>query len=302
MRGYAVAAGFLCALSLNAAERRVAFTFDDLPGLYFDNCDVNAFRQLNRKLVTAITRNGMPALGLVNGSHLCEARRDQTKSLLKIWLDAGLQIGSHTYTHPDFNTTSLERFQADIIANEKYLPPRPLYFRFPFLRSGTELVKKRAIEDFLAKRGYTNAVVTIDNDEYIYAFVYARAVRRGDKALANRIADDYTRYMESAFAFYEQLSRDTFGYEIPQILLLHANSLNADHLDRLAHMAKRRGYRFISIDEALRDPVYSRKENYIGGRGLSHIQRWAMEEGKKPPMHGDVPPWVMDLYRADTRR
>lgn len=297
MRGYAIAAALLFAVSVNAAERRVAFTFDDLPGVYLDNCDVTAFRKLNGRLVTAIQRNRMPALGLVNGSHLCEAKREQTAAILKIWLDAGLQLGSHTYSHPDFNRMPLADFQADIIANEKFLPPRPRYFRFPFLRTGTELPKKRAIEEFLKKRGYTNAVVTIDNDEYIYAFVYARAMRRGDKTLARRIGDDYIRYMETMFAFYEQLSRQTVGYEIPQILLLHDNSLNADHLDRLAAMARGRGYRFISVDEALRDPAYARKENYIGGRGLSQILRWAMEDGKRPPMGPDVPPWVMDLFR-----
>ena len=276
----------------------MAFTFDDLPGLYLNNCDMTALRALNTKLVTAIRRNNMPALGLANGSKVCEPKRDQTVALLKIWLDAGLEIGSHTFSHRDSNVIPLEEFEADVIANEQYLPKDRRWFRFPFLRSGKDLAKKRAMEEFLAKRGYRNAVVTIDNDEYIYAFAYAGALRRGDRANAKKLADDYIRYMETMFEFYERLSQETFGYEIPQILLLHDNSLNADHLDRLAAMARRRGYRFISVEEAMRDPVYSRKENYIGGRGLSHILRWAMEDGKTPAVPGDVPPWVMDLYQA----
>ncbi len=296
MLGFLVA-GLLVATSA-LGDRQVAFTFDDVPGAYLPNCNVDRFRALNTKLVAAIKRNSMPALGFVNGSRLCEEKRDQTKALLQIWLDGGLQLGSHTFRHPDFNNLSLADFEADIIANEKYLPQKPLYFRFPFLHQGTELAKKRAIEEFLAKRGYRNAVVTIDNDDYIYAAAYASAVRRGDTSSAKRLSVDYIRYMSTVFEFYEKLTPGMLGREIPHILLLHDNSLNADHLDALAKMVRGRGYRFISVDEAMRDPIYSRKENYIGGRGLSHVHRWAMEDGKNPPEPPGVPGWVMEQFRS----
>ncbi len=260
------------------SKRAVAFTFDDVP----HGCSAAT----NRDLVAAIKRNRIPALGLAVGTR-CSA-------LYRSWTDAGIELGNHTASHRDFNVVPLEQFQEDVIALEKALPAKPRYFRFPFLRSGTELAKKRAFERFLTERGYTNAVVTIDNDEYIYAAVYAGA----DDALAERIRADYLRYMESIFAFYEQLSRDTLGYELPQILLLHDNRLNADALDSLAAMARRRGYRFVSIDEALEDPAYRRNDAYVGRRGLSWLHRWALDDGKKPPPQPDVPDWVMELYRA----
>jgi hypothetical protein len=157
-----------------------------------------------------------------------------------------------------------------------------------------ELTKKRAFEKFLRGRGYVNAPVTIDNDEYIYADVYARA----DAETKEKVAADYVRYMDSVFAFYEQLSRDTLGYEPPQVLLLHDNVLNADHLDALVAMVRRRGYTIVPIAEALRDPAYARRDAYIGRRGLSWLHRWALDAGKPAPMQPDVPQWVTDLYRA----
>ena len=259
-------------------KRAVAFTFDDIPR----GCSA----KVNRDLVAAIRRNGIPALGL--------AVDVPCHHLYRIWTDAGIELGNHTASHRDFSVVPLQQFQDDVIALEKLLPAKPRYFRFPFLRSGTELPKKRAFERFLKERGYTNAVVTIDNDEYIYADVYARA----DDALARRIRADYIRYMEEVFSFYEQLSRDTLGYELPQILLLHENRLNADTLDALVAMARQRGYRFISVDEALKDPAYRRQDAYIGRRGLSWLHRWALDDGKKPPAQPDVPEWVMELYRA----
>jgi hypothetical protein len=90
---------------------------------------------------------------------------------------------------------------------------------------GLELDKRRAFEAFLAGRGYTIAPVTIDNDEYIYAAVYANALRGGDAAAASKIGADYLRYMESAFSFVEGVSRRLTGREIRQVLLLHANAL-----------------------------------------------------------------------------
>lgn len=292
-----------------APQRRVAITFDDLPGLYVDNCDAGQYRELNRQLVAAIRRNRMPALGVVNESKLCAAKRDRLKSLLSIWLDAGLDLGNHTFSHPDFNGTSLEDFEKNIVDGEQTLRPllasrgRTLrYFRFPFLRTGTDLQKKRAIEEFLRKRGYEQAVVTIDNDDYIYAVAYAAALRRGDAALTTRLAGDYIRYMDSIFSFYEKLSRATLGYEPPQILLLHDHQLNADTLDRLSEMIRRHDYTFVSVAEALRDPAYKRTDRYVGARGISWIHRWALDAGKPAPDQPQVSQWVMGLYAAAMRR
>jgi peptidoglycan-N-acetylglucosamine deacetylase len=283
----------------------VAFTFDDLPGLIADSCDVREYGRLNRKLVNAIVRNRLPAVGLVVESRLCERQRHRIDELYEIWLGAGLELGNHTFSHRDFNRVPLDEYQDDVLAGEKTLRPlmarrgqRLRYFRYPFLRSGTELRKKRAFEDFLRRRGYTNAPVTIDNDEYIYAAAYDAALRRGEKREAGKIADDYIRYMDSVFAFYEKLSRDTLGRELPQVLLLHVNALNADHLDGLMAMIRKRGYEAIPLEQALRDKAYAARDAYVGRRGLSWLQRWAIDKGSQPPLHPDVPEWIMDLYRA----
>jgi peptidoglycan/xylan/chitin deacetylase (PgdA/CDA1 family) len=259
---------------------------------------------MNQELVTAILRNHIPALGLVTEGRTCTQRPQSLEPVLKTWLDAGLELGNHTYSHRDFNRMPLEDFEKDVIRGEQMLKPMLAargkslrYFRFPFLHTGNEMAKKRAIESFLKKRGYEHAVVTIDNDEYIYAAVYMDALRRDDKSLAKRIAIDYIRYMESMFAFYERFSRETFAYEPPQILLLHDYQLNADNLDDLAAMMKRRGYSFITIGEALRDPIYRRSDNYTGGQGLSWLLRWAPGNGAIPKDWPDVSPWVAELYR-----
>ena len=113
-----------------------------------------------------------------------------------MWLDAGLELGNHTYSHRDLNTVPLDQFQADVLRGEtvtrgllKGRAQRLRYFRHPFLHMGSDLKVRRAFEVFLSSHGYTVAPVTVDNDDFVYAAAYAKALRRGHTADAVRIAD-----------------------------------------------------------------------------------------------------------------
>ena len=125
------------------------------------------------------------------------------------------------------------------------------YFRHPYLHTGKTLEDKRALEQWLRGHGYIIAPITIDTPDYIYAALYARAK---NDAETQRIRADYLRIMEDLFAFYEQRSREVLGREIAQTLLIRASQLNAECLPSLIAMMKRRGYRIVSLTEALKDP------------------------------------------------
>ena len=114
-------------------------------------------------------------------------------------------------------------------------------------------------------------------------------------------ATDYLRYMESVFAAMEGVSRELLGREIAQVLLLHANALNADYFPRLAAMMKARGYRFVTLEDALRDPAYARPDTYVGEKGFSWLHHWEITEGKKRSPSPDPPDWVMKAYEATPR-
>jgi hypothetical protein len=167
---------------------------------------------------------------------------------------------------------------------------------------GLDLDKRRAFEAFLHERGYTIAPVTIDNDEWIYAAIYADARRRGDEALAARIVVDYLRYMDSVFAFFEGVSRRLVGRDIAHVLLLHANALNADTFPALVRAMTARGYRFVSLETALADPVYSRPDTYVGSWGISWLHHWEVTEGRQRSPSPDPPDWVLSAHQALSRR
>ena len=269
--------------------RLVAITFDDLP-VNSTRMQLENMREISGKLLARLERRRIPAIGFVNESKLYADDRLQEErvQLLKGWVDAGLELGNHTYSHPSLYSTPLEEFQADVIKGEKVI--RRLleqkgkslrYFRHPFLNTGPDLETKEAFEAFLKDRGYRVAPVSIDNAEWIFARAYDHAFDREDRELMQRISDAYLTYMDSVFAYYEQQSLALLGYELKQILLLHANRLNGDRLDGLIDVMSRRGYRFISLDEALTDPAYRRKDGYAGRAGITWLHRWALTEGKR---------------------
>ncbi len=287
-------------------DRRVAVTFDDLPAVAVPsgtNCDREALLDFTAQVLDEI--GDVPTVGLVTEGQVCAAlRNDVLPDLLTEWLDAGHDLGNHTFGHLDLNTTSVADYQQTIIEGETVTKrlleergQRLRYFRYPYLRSGNTAEKKEAIEAFLTERGYTNAPVTIDNDEWIFAHTYRRAAERGDADLMERIGTAYVAFMDSVTAHFEAWSVEVLGYKPPQVLLLHANLLNADYFAEVAAMLERRGYRFVTLDEALTDPAYARPDTYVGTRGLSWLHRWAIGDGKEPAMEPSAPTWVQTLYQ-----
>lgn len=291
---------------LRQEGRAVAVTFDDLPALAQGDRSVATYERITDGLLRALAEHRVPAIGFVNEEKLLtDGRVDPRRvATLRRWVDAGLELGNHAYSHPDFHTTPVDAYIADVARGDSVTRlvieaagRRPRYFRHPFLHSGRTLEDRRRFEGFLAERGYRVAPVTIDNSDYIFAAAYDRAP---DAATRGRVADEYIRYMEAVTAYYEQQSVALFGREIPHVLLLHANNINADHFGRLAWMYRRRGYAFVPLEQALRDPAYQSADTYTGPAGITWIHRWALTQGKAPSSlagEPEVADWVQTLSR-----
>jgi len=289
----------LSPLAAVVPERAVAVTFDDLPAVRMRHLS-NAM-SLTETLVGRITALGIPAVGFVTGGKLAEVdgQEELRAGLLDTWLAHGLELGNHTWSHAWFWRTPLDSMMAEVRRTDALVQPLcegrglPLrWFRHPMLNTGPDRATKAAFEDFLAEQGCRVAPVTFDSDEYIHARAYDLARESGDTRLQQRIAADYLRYMAEIVAHFEELSRRLLGREPAQVLLLHANWLNAEHLDELAGMLQERGYRFVPLEEALADPAYGLPDEYIGARGMSWLERWALTQGLDPGAMPEAPRWV----------
>ena len=280
-------------------KRKVAVTFVSMPAFqtYYNP---RAERDL-RKLIGSLRAHNAPAIGFVGENTLYKNGQldEERVQLLRTWLDAGFELGTQTFSHPSLYKTSLYQFELNVRRGEEVTSKllnergqRLRYFSYPYLNTGPDRATKEACEKFLAERGYRIHQITIDNMDWLFARVYAEARRNDDAETMKRVADEYVPYMERMLAFYEQLARDTLGYEPPQVMLLMASALNADKMDELIAMMARRGYQFVTLDEAQSDPAYSLPDTYTGPVGISWLQRWAMTRGASFRKEPDLPAYM----------
>ena len=159
------------AAAATGAGRAVTFTLDDLPASRSGS--LADIRATTTRLLAHLKASGIPATGFVNEMKLdVPGEEAQRTALLAAWLDAGHDLGNHSYSHRRLYDTPLAEFQEDVLRGERVTRRlhaergrRPRYFRHPTLNTGPDAVTKAAFEEFLAAHGYTVAPVTIDNDE-----------------------------------------------------------------------------------------------------------------------------------------
>jgi len=251
---------------------RIAITIDDLPYVMPSRTHPKDGLQYVELINGALQEHGIIATGFAVGQQI------NTESLpaLRAFADAGHTIGNHSWSHPDYGTLTQAAFldetrRTDQILSEWMDGPR--YYRFPFLREGETEAAKAAATEVLDELGYRNVPVTIDNDEWQYNADYLKALDRGDTKAAATIAHRYIAHMQERTSFFQNLALQELGGDVDHILLIHLNRINADHLATLLEWYRAEGWTFITVDDALADPVYTRPDLYAGPRGLSQIER-----------------------------
>lgn len=292
-----------------AQSRAVAVTFDDLPyqASEAELCDPVRATALTRDFPAMLAPLDSRATGFVNEGWVCEARRAELlPALLDRWLDAGLDLGNHTARHIGLNDLSAEAFLAEVDAGapatRAALARRGRllrFFRHPFLSTGDTPEKRAAVDAGLAARGYTVAPVTLDNSDWMFAAVYARAEAAGDAAQMRRTGEAYVAHMATMLDHWEPYSAELAGGREPaQVLLLHANALNRDWYPQIHALYLARGYRFVTLDEALTDPLYARPDPHIAPGGLNWLHRWTRAAGRPLQPEPAPPAWIVTAWEA----
>lgn len=289
------------------AQKQLAVTIDDLPTVSRYYASPQGRLLITQKLLAHCSAYRVPAVGFVIGSFLqTNAKLDSSQlKLLGLWLDAGLELGNHTFAHKDYNLVTFDEIKTDVIAGESVVKAfaegrgKPFrYFRHPYLRKGNTPAKKDSLEAFLQRRGYQEAPVTIDNNDWLFSRAYDQALHLGDTALATRVGKRYLTYMIDYVTYYEAQSDLLFSRQIPQVLLIHANAINADYLNQLFSRIKQRGYQFVPLVDVLTDRAYRSEDRYSGKGGISWLHRWALTRGKTGAFfkgEPEVPAHIVEL-------
>ena len=288
-----------------SSDKRIAITIDDLP-LNGPEIGLERMRSMTKRLVYSIRKNRVPVVGFVNESRIYSTgEADSRIALLKYWIDGGVELGNHTYSHLGFKGTPIGQYEDDFVRGDTVTKTlmkasgRPeRFYRHPFLQMGDSAELEDAFEAFIASRGYKIAPVTIDSLDWLMLAAYRRAADAHDDKMMRHVSDDYLKYVDGKFEYCEEASQSMFGRPISQILLLHANELNADNFDRLIDLIRSRHYQFVSLEEALKDPVYKRPEKYVPTSDW--LLNWATNKGfhYSPPQ---APKYLVDIYNETSK-
>ncbi len=265
--------------------REIAVTFDDLPFCSVVVEDVESHRRLTERLLAGLAEHGIRATGFVNAGAVQRSGAIERArvELLGSWLEAGHELANHTFAHRDLHAVPVASFEADIANGEPLVRElmaahgRTLrWFRHPYLHTGTDLATRQRVERFVEGRGHRIAPVTVYAQDWIFAAALDRAREHGRAKAIAAIGDSYVPHLERQFEFFERLSVQVVGREIPQVLLLHANTINAERIDELGEMMRRRGYTFASLEKVLADPGYAGPDRYLGADSVGWLERLAL--------------------------
>ncbi|HWS99622.1 MAG TPA: polysaccharide deacetylase family protein [Pyrinomonadaceae bacterium] len=288
-----------------ARQKEIAVTIDDVP-LNGPRFGIERLRAMTDKLLDGLKKHQIPAVGFVNESLLyVQGETDARISILKAWADAGVELGNHTFSHMGFKTASLSDYEDDFIRGDaltrllmKERGQKVRYFRHPFLQTGPTPELENSFESFIAERGYRVAPVTIDTMDWMFLTAYNDARARGDGETLKRVSEEYLKFAAQKFDFCEKVATALFGRPVKHVLLLHANELNADNFDALVEVMKNKGYRFITLEQALTDPVYQAPEKYLPTSDW--LGRWAFSKDKK--FEHPTPPEFIQKAFADAQK
>lgn len=233
--------------------REIAITIDDLP-LVASKMDTPGNQERSRerfyRIIQTLVDNKVPATGFVIAGAICKGQWE----FLEAFRDAGFSIGNHTYSHYNLNKMSADKYIADIDKADQKLAPlltEPKYFRYPYLAVGNKTTKPKVLA-YLAIKHYTIAPVTIDSKDFQFnEQVYHVPYRQREKYIQNFKA----RYL--AYIWHQTLRAEkrANGQPAKQIILLHANLLNSYLLGDIIEMYRAKGYKFITLTEALKNPA-----------------------------------------------
>jgi peptidoglycan/xylan/chitin deacetylase (PgdA/CDA1 family) len=248
----------------------VALTFDDLPAA--GNLPPG---QNRTKIATALSAelkaNHLEGTyAFVIGSKL--ENDPDAQQALRIWLDAGMNIGNHTWSHPSLTDSSAEAYEQDIARNEpalqQYAQVRDWHWlRFPYLTEGETLEKRHAIRSWLYEHGYRTAQVTLDFEDYAWNDAYGRCSAKSDAEAIHWLQQSYLENAAEFIRLGRQEERIAFGHEIPNVLLLHATAFTTLMLPDLLDLLRQEGFRFAALAEVQHDPAYAMDPNLASQNG-----------------------------------
>jgi len=281
---------FGCPLPAHAQE--VAITVDDLPShgpLPHGTTRVD----VTREMLAAFKAGKVPEVyGFINVGK--QQAHPEDRKVLEIWREAGQPLGNHTLNHISLNNNPAAAFEEEVAKNEATLEALMggkdwRWFRYPYLDEGDTLEKRHEIRRYLKDRGYRIAQVTLDFEDYAWNGPYARCSEKKDEKAIAWLKESYLNTASEYMKLGRELSEQLFQRDIKYVLLMHIGAFDAQMLPQLLAQMKQQGFKFITLEEAQKDPAYDIDPDVVMKEGTI-LQEQIMQARSLPlPPHAEKP-------------
>lgn len=239
---------FLLLLSIHnfgwAHKKEIAITIDDLPF-------VGEARNFHlNMIINTLKEQQVPATGFIIAREVSDANWE----VLNKFRDAGLGLGNHTWSHANLNRVELSEYLYEIKQSDKILQPvltEPKYFRYPYLAMSSG-EKRDKVLCYLAKKNYFVAPITVDSKDFAFNQRLLSVAEINRRGYLNELKPFYLDFIWQQTLNAEEHNKANHQVDRAQILLIHANLLNAYTLADIINVYKEKGYSFVSLEEALK--------------------------------------------------
>ena len=274
---------------------RLAISMDDL--LLWPDMPVAAgysHLSIAQEMTRAMRRNGVGSAYAFSATTPAE-RQPELYRVFDHWVDNGHHIANHTHHHANLNWVTVPSYIADIERTETLIDPwssraPTRYFRYCMDNWGNTLEKHQGVQAYLERHGFTAAPISIWFYDTEFLAPHWRALQTGDTEGLAWIRRAFVDTAVKQLRVQAAAARAVFGRDPAHIWLIHGTPLASDCLDAILERFLAVGVEFISLEEAMADPMNCEAVPIITPRFLNQVQKWALL--KEVPIE-DCPPAIL---------
>ncbi len=236
-------------------------------------------------------RHVPPVYGFINAKKL-EGSPDGAEGL-KVWA-AAEPVGNHTYAHMDLEQNTAEAFEREIEEDEPTLELLESkdtwhWLRYPYLHEGDTVEKRRAVRAYLKAHGYRIAQVSLDWEDYLWNFAYAKCVAKNDTKSMEWLRSSYLSTASAFLDLGREQAKLIYGHEINYVLLMHLGAYSSTILPDALDLLKKKGFKLVTLEEAESDPAYDGDPDVGLHDAGTMLDQWMQVKGIKDPPHAEKP-------------
>jgi peptidoglycan/xylan/chitin deacetylase (PgdA/CDA1 family) len=285
-------AGFLVVVLCGVGvAQKLAITFDDLPRNGELPPGVTQAATAKNVLEILKKRHVPPVYGFINAKKL-EGSPDGAEAL-QLWA-AAEPVGNHTYAHMDLEQNTAEAFEREIEEDEPVLELLQSkdtwhWLRYPYLHEGDTVEKRRAVRTYLKAHGYRIAQVSLDWEDYLWNFAYARCVAKNDTKAMEWLQSSYLSTASAFLDLGREQAKLIYGREINYVLLMHLGAYSSTILPDALDLLKKKGFKLVTLEEAESDAAYDGDPDVGLHDAGTMLDQWMQVKGIKDPPHVEKP-------------